>query len=146
MEFFWSVFSRIWTEYGPENLQIARLFTQYQYLKKWIRQPISDQCFHFILPWNIKAPTLGVLKKFANFTGKHQWWSFCLITLQAWGHATLLKRDSKTGVFLWNLRNLQEHLFLQNISSGCVLKHYKNKVLLVFSGGIKWKHWQEMDK
>ena len=28
-ELFWSVFSRIWTEYGPENLQIQKLFTQW---------------------------------------------------------------------------------------------------------------------
>ena len=33
--------------------------------------------------------------------------------------ATLLKGDSKTGVYLWNLRNFFEHLFLQNTSSGC---------------------------
>ena len=30
---------------------------------------------------------------------------------------TLLKRDSSTGVFLPNLRNLLEHLFLQNTST-----------------------------
>ena len=28
-EFFWSVFSRIWTECGPEKLRITRVFTQY---------------------------------------------------------------------------------------------------------------------
>ena len=33
--------------------------------------------------------------------------------------AALLKRDSNTIVFLWNLRNFQEHLFLQDISAGC---------------------------
>ena len=31
--------------------------------------------------------------------------------MQAWGPATLLKRDSNTGVFLWNLRSFSEHLF-----------------------------------
>ena len=36
----------------------------------------------------------GVLRSFANFTGKYQWPS------------TLLKRDSNTDVFLWNLRNI----------------------------------------
>ena len=30
--------------------------------------------------------------------------------------ATLLKRYSNTGVFLWNLRNFWKHLFLQNTS------------------------------
>ena len=38
---------------------------------------------------------IGVLKNFANFIGKHQCWSLFLI-----GPATLLKRDSKIGVFL----------------------------------------------
>ena len=39
----------------------------------------------------------GVPKIFTNFTGKHQSWSE--------------RRDSGTGVFLWILRNLKEHLF-----------------------------------
>ena len=33
--------------------------------------------------------------------------------------ATLLKRDSNTCVSLWNLRNFQELIFLQNNSGGC---------------------------
>ena len=47
---------------------------------------------------------VGVLKYFANFIGKHQCKSIFLIKLQAWTPATLLKRESNTGVFLWNLR------------------------------------------
>ena len=39
-----------------------------------------------------------VLKNFPNFAGKRVCWSFFLIKLQAWGPATLLKRDSNTGV------------------------------------------------
>ena len=31
-----------------------------------------------------------------------------------------LKRDSNTGVYLWNLRNFWEHLFLQNTFGGCL--------------------------
>ena len=42
----------------------------------------------------------GVLKKFANLTGKHLCWSLFLIKLQAFRPATLLKRDFNTGVFL----------------------------------------------
>ena len=41
----------------------------------------------------------GVLRNFTKFTGKHH------------EPATLLKRDSSTGVFLWILRSFQEHLF-----------------------------------
>ena len=53
----------------------------------------------------------GVLKNFANFTWKHLSWSLFFKKLQAFRPATLLKRDSYTGAFLWNLRNSEEHLF-----------------------------------
>ena len=43
-----------------------------------------------------------VLKNFANLTEKHLCWSLFLIKMEAWGPATLLKRDSNTDVFLWN--------------------------------------------
>ena len=39
--------------------------------------------------------------------------------MQAWRPVTLLKIDSNTGAFLWNLRKFYEHLFLQNTSGGC---------------------------
>ena len=47
----------------------------------------------------------AVLKNFATFTGKQLCWSLFLIKLQALRSATLLKRDSKTGVLLWIFRN-----------------------------------------
>ena len=50
-------------------------------------------------------------KNFASFTGKYLCWSLFFTKLQAFRPATLLKRDSYTGVFLWNLRNSEEHLF-----------------------------------
>ena len=43
-----------------------------------------------------------VLQNVKIFTGKHLCWSLRPVTL--------LKQDSKTGVFLWILRNFQEHL------------------------------------
>ena len=46
-----------------------------------------------------------VPKNFAIFTGKYLCWSFFLINLLAWKPATLLKRNSNTGVFLWILLN-----------------------------------------
>ena len=42
----------------------------------------------------------GVVKNFANFTGKHLCWSLFLITLQVFRPTTLLKRYSNTDVFL----------------------------------------------
>ena len=43
---------------------------------------------------------ITVLKNFVIFTGKHISWSLFLIKLQAFILAALLKRDSKTGIFL----------------------------------------------
>ena len=51
----------------------------------------------------------GVLRNFANFTGKHLCWSLFLIGLQAFRPAALSKRDSNTDVFLLNLQNFWEH-------------------------------------
>ena len=36
--------------------------------------------------------------------------------------ATLLKRDSYTRVFLWNLQKFLEQILLQNTSGGCFYK------------------------
>ena len=49
----------------------------------------------------------GALKNFANFTRKYPCWSLFLIKLQAFRPATLLKRDSNTGMFLLTLRNFK---------------------------------------
>ena len=38
-----------------------------------------------------------------------------------------IKRDSNKDVFLWNLQHFQEHLFLQNTSSGCFWKIYLDR-------------------
>ena len=44
--------------------------------------------------------------KFSQYSQeKHLCWSLFLITLQAWRSATLFKRDSNKGVFMWILRN-----------------------------------------
>ena len=45
-----------------------------------------------------------VLKGFAKFTGKHLYWSFFLIKQQALMPATLLKKDSSTGIAFWIAR------------------------------------------
>ena len=70
-----------------------------------------------------KQPPEVFLKFFANFTGKHLCWSLFFTKLQAFRPATLLKIDSYTGVFLWNLRNSEEHLYFEEHlnDSFCVL-------------------------
>ena len=49
---------------------------------------------------------ISVLKNFTILTEKHLWWSLFIIKLQAFRPATLLKRDSNPGLFLWPLRRL----------------------------------------
>ena len=45
----------------------------------------------------------GVLKNFANFTGKNLRWSLLLIKWQAFWPTNLLKRDSNTVIFPVNI-------------------------------------------
>ena len=71
----------------------------------------------------------------------------CSILLQMSNHSwcLFLIKFSNTNVFLWNLRNLWEHLFSQNTSSGCFWiikwsssnqKNVKNRLNKTFS--ISW--------
>ena len=46
-------------------------------------------------------------------------WTLFLLKLKAFKHASLLKRDSKAGVFLWILQSFQKQLLLENFYGGC---------------------------
>ena len=79
-------------------------FYRYHYIRYFI---YSDCMRRLCVQYVQKQPPeeffkKGVFKSFANSTGKHLSWSLFLIQLQAWGPATLLKRDSNTDAFLWN--------------------------------------------
>ena len=52
----------------------------------------------------------GVLVNFAKFTGKHMCQSVFFNKVAGFRPATLWKRDSGTGVFLWILPHFKEHL------------------------------------
>ena len=60
------------------------------------------------LCWSLMFLNIGVLENFVNFAWKHLCWSLFLIKLVAFN---FIKRDSNTGVFLWNLLSFYEHLF-----------------------------------
>ena len=64
----------------------------------------------------------NALKKFAKFTGKHLCWSLFFRKVTGQKPATLLKKDSNTGVFLLILRNFQEHLFQRTYSGNYFAK------------------------
>ena len=81
----------------------------------------------------------GVLKTFANFTGKHLCWSFFLIELQFSRPVTLWKRDSNTGAFLWNLRSFLRSLILSKICERLLLKPVLSPGLLfLITYGTNW--------
>ena len=56
-----------------------------------------------------------------------------LMKFQAWRSTTLLKRDSNTVIFLWNLRHFEEHLFWGTSANGCFCFVSWEKQLL-----LKW--------
>ena len=79
----------------------------------------------------------AVLKNFAIFTGKHLFWSLFLIRFQPFRPATLLKRDSNTGVFPWNLRNFKENYFEEHLRTvASVVWSAIHPILLTSTG--KW--------
>ena len=75
----------------------------------------------------------GLLKNFANFTGKHLCWSLFLIELLDF-IKTLSKRDSNTGVFLWNVKFLKT-LILKNIFERLLFLTYQFSRVIP---GISW--------
>ena len=80
----------------------------------------------------------GVLKNFANFTGKHLRWSLFLIKLQAWGLVTLLKRDSNTIVlkFAKFLRTPIFAEYLRTTASSIFLRAYRYSYVPSYHEGI----------
>ena len=48
--------------------------------------------------------------------------------------------DSNIGVFLWNFRNLKEHLFLQSTSGGCFWKYLTTPLFISFEND-EWCHF-----
>ena len=74
-----------------------------------------------------------VLNNFANFTIKHLCWSLFVIKLQAYRPATLLKRDSDTGVFM-NIAKFLRTPILNNICIRSLLEYTSTSV----NGKLTW--------
>ena len=64
---------------------------------------------------------IGALQNFAKFTRKQLYQSLISIKLQDSPLPLYQKRDSGTGVFLWNLRNFSKHLFYRTPPRECFL-------------------------
>ena len=67
----------------------------------------------------------GVYKKFAIFTGKHQYKSLFLIKLQFWRPEVLLKRVSNAGVFFVSIAKVLWAPILKNICERLLCKKIK---------------------
>ena len=72
-----------------------------------------------------------VLKKFANFTGKHLSWSLFLIKLQAFSPAASLKRDSKHRYFLVKFAKLLRTPILKDICELVLLDLEKKRWMIL---------------
>ena len=78
----------------------------------------SSDCFKS-MENHRRYPVKKSALKNSQISQKNLCWSLVLIKLQALGPATLIKRDSNTGVFLWSLRNCEEHLFWRTSVNDC---------------------------
>ena len=92
-----------------------------------------------------------VLKNFAKFTRKHLCRSLFFNKVAGLRPATLLKRDSGTVVFLWILRNFQEHLLYRTLLDDCfyvlllyLMKTSRNVNFPMFSGGTERDQWHKI--
>ena len=89
-----------------------------------------------------------VLKNFANFTGKHLYWSLFLVTLQGLSPATFLKRDSNTG-FPAKFVKFLEHLFWRTPVNGCssiTFFHFCSEWQSIAFDVVCWMSGQKMEK
>ena len=90
----------------------------------------------------------GVLKNFANFSGKHLRWSLLLIKRQDFWIVTLLKRDSNTGVFLRKHSEFFKNAYfevqiLENEIYSCF---FMRKDIHFVLGKVKKEYWNSYSK
>ena len=78
----------------------------------------------------------AILQNFAIFTGKHLYWS-----LRSMRTATLLKRDSNTGIFLWILRNFLKHLFWRTSANYCFEVVFIRMISCGISKSLNIRSW-----
>ena len=91
---------KIHTKHLHQSLSLTKLHTQglQLYLKESSVQLFSCEFCKIFQKrvsrssWSQMFFKSGVFKSFALFTGKHLCWSLFLIKLQAWRHATLVKK------------------------------------------------------
>ena len=104
--------------------------------KKFLRKSPLRNDFLFLASFvrNSEAATRGVLRKgvlrnFAEFTGKHLHHSLLFNKVAGLSLQLYLKGETGTGVFLWILRNFQEHLiYITTVGDGFCSWKYRNSI------------------
>ena len=88
------------------------------------------------------------LKNFANFTGKHLRCSLLLIKRQDFWLATLLKRDSNTGVFLREHSEIFKNAYfeVQILEIEIYSCFFMSKVVHSVLGKVKKEYWNSYSK
>ena len=130
----WLLLYVVWANIAPvENVSCAMLSQLY------LDNIVRSTCLQMVFK-------ISVLKNFANFPLKHLCWSFFLIKLQPWGLATLLKRNSNTGAFLWLLQIFYEHLFVTEHlwwlflhCTGCFVQSWPKQIKTILCGLFSFK-------
>ena len=89
---------------------------------------------------------IGLLENFANFRGKDLCWSLFLIKLLVWRSATLLKWDTKTGVFLsCEICEILKNIFFYRTSPVAASERLKKwfyfRIKAVSNCWISWFFW-----
>ena len=83
--------------------------------------------YNFVLTLKIEA----VVKNFAILKGKQLCWGLFLVKLQDCGPATLLKRDSKRGVFRKYCEIFKNIFFEKHLRTAASETHLINTKLLI---------------
>ena len=118
------------------NSYILNYFCNFSLFKKLQKLQSSDSFFFF---------KVGALRNFANFPGKNLRQSLFLLRFKA---SNFLKRDSSTGVFLWNLQNFENPLFHRTpllAASGKLWNRFLNQRLQKIKFQKKTQHVKPPD-
>ena len=104
-------------ENGRRTWQYLYTYIPFHMMLQYLERRKASQLFFLIFRSSRSQMFFktGFPKNFMIFTRKHPRWNLFLIKLQAFRAATLLKRDSNTGVFLWILRNFINILFIEHL-------------------------------
>ena len=122
-------------------LLIENYFLIMSGVRLYVRELYLMYCLLFRSSHRRCSVKIGVLKKFANFSGKDLWWSlFCCKKV---AEACKFMKKRLQHIFLWILQDIhQKHLFWRTSANGCfwLLWMFKFLTLMFYLGKWTVKH------